>query len=128
MATMREAGVLLIDDDEFVRDVARVMLERSGFRVLEARDGATGVQVLGARRDEVQLVLLDLSMPGISGAEALIRLRDVDASVPVVVLSGDSEEEAREQLVGLATSGFVGKPFRMDTIVGAVRRGLTAAA
>jgi two-component system cell cycle sensor histidine kinase/response regulator CckA len=81
--------ILLIDDEPLVRSALSAVLDLAGYEVLEAPDGATGVAVFEARRHELAAVILDRSMPGMSGVEALALMRAVDAQMPIILLSGD---------------------------------------
>ncbi len=102
--------VLLVDDEVSIRKVTRRMLHRLGFDAIEAADGAEAVAVFRERSHEISVVLLDMMMPVMDGAEAFPVLRGIDASVPVVMVSGYDESDVTGQLaVGLA--GFIQKPY-----------------
>jgi len=109
-------SVLVVDDDEAVRSVARHMLERSGFTVLTARDGCEGVATFEANRDEVALVLLDLTMPTLGGEEAFRAMRQVRPDVRVVLMSGFSSHELASRFGSEGMAGFIQKPFRVDEL------------
>ncbi len=115
--------VLVVDDEELVRQVATLALERVGFSVLAARDGEEGVRMFTARASEVVAVVLDLTMPKMDGREALGRMRAVRENVPVIITSGYTEEEASARFDDDATV-FVQKPFSPIELVGAVRSSL----
>ncbi|TVQ92894.1 MAG: PAS domain-containing hybrid sensor histidine kinase/response regulator [Deltaproteobacteria bacterium] len=115
-------GVLVVDDDDAARAVARRMLRRAGFGVFSVSDG---VEALGTYRDhraDIHVVLLDLTMPGMDGAEVLEALRATDAEVRVVLSSGYSEQEATGRLAGRGEAVFLQKPFRYDDLVDAIAR------
>ncbi len=122
-----EGAVLVIDDDEGVRELAAATLRRSGLTPLTAADCGEAVEQLRARRDTVRAVLLDRTMPGIGGAETLEALRRVCPDVPVVLMSGYSEERAAEDLGLRDLAGFLQKPFLPSTLVSALRRVLDGA-
>ncbi|MET7994940.1 MULTISPECIES: response regulator transcription factor [unclassified Amycolatopsis] len=104
-----QAGrVLVVDDDETVRDVVRRYLEVAGFTVDVAGDGAAGL-ALFAERDP-DLVVLDVMMPGINGLEVCRRLRQV-SHVPIVMLTALGEEENRIAGLQLGADDYVTKPF-----------------
>jgi PAS domain S-box-containing protein len=117
--------ILVVDDEEAVRAVARAVLERAGFTVLTAADGPEGIDAFRANPDGIDLVLLDMTMPSLSGAEVLGALRAVREDVRVVLSSGYSDDETRSRLPGLA--GFIQKPYRPAELMAAVRDALTAA-
>jgi PAS domain S-box-containing protein len=114
--------VLVIDDEEVVREAVADALESEGIRYRLAPDGASGVSVLREHRREIGLVLLDLSMPGRSGEETFAELRKVDDRVPVVLSSGFAEEEARRRFAARDLAGFLQKPYRFPTLVAEVKR------
>jgi two-component system cell cycle sensor histidine kinase/response regulator CckA len=117
----RGQGTVLIVEDEFgVRNLSRRVLEGAGFDVLEAADGLEGLEQLRRHRQKIALVLLDLMMPRLDGAEMLQELRRRDPQLPVLVMSGYSEEDVTARCAGLAVSGFVQKPFEARDLVGRV--------
>ncbi len=119
-ATLR-GTVLVIDDEEPVRESVGDILRHEGVDVVLAPDGQTGLDLYEKRRDDIRLVILDLSMPGLSGQETLTRLRRLDARVPVMLSSGFSETETGERFENLGVNGFLQKPYRWDQLVAAVR-------
>jgi CheY-like chemotaxis protein len=102
--------VLVVDDEEIVRNVARHALERFGYRVLLAEDGQQAMDIFASDRDSVGLVLLDMEMPGMGGVETLKRLRQMHPGVMVVASSGYSESDAMAQF-GPGLAGFLQKPY-----------------
>ncbi len=109
----RGSGViLLVDDEHSVRRVAKRVAERAGFSVLEAGDGQQAVDIFRERHEEIVLVLLDMSMPVMSGEEAFRILKTIDPSVPVVLSSGYNEQDATTYFVGKGLAGFLQKPYR----------------
>jgi PAS domain S-box-containing protein len=112
--------ILVVDDESILRDLARDGLENAGFRVLEARDGLEALEHFGPARDPIDLVLLDMTMPRMGGAEAFRRIRDLAPGVPVLLTSGYTQKESLESLAGLPPDGFLQKPFRVRELVGKV--------
>ncbi len=104
--------ILLVDDEHAVRRVAKRVAERAGFSVLEAANGQEAVDVFRERHQEIVLVLLDMSMPVMSGEEAFRILKTIDPSVPVVLSSGYNEQDATTYFVGKGLAGFLQKPYR----------------
>ena len=113
--------VLVVDDEGIIRDLARSALEAAGFRVLEARDGLEAVELFQAGRDSVDLVLLDMTMPRMGGAEAFRRIRDLQPRMRVLLTSGYTQKESMESLSDLPPDGFLQKPFRIRELVTMVR-------
>jgi CheY-like chemotaxis protein len=118
----RKGLVLVIDDEDIVRNLAAAVLERRGFQVITAPDGRTGLELVNRYAPTVALVLLDLKMPGMSGDQVLneVRLRYPD--LPVLASSGYSEADALN-LFGLTrVSGFLQKPYSPRMLVESVER------
>jgi PAS domain S-box-containing protein len=113
--------VLVVDDEAVVRQMARLTLERYGYRVLLAADGAEAVDVVKRHPSEIALTLLDLSMAGMSGEEALPALRRIRPDIRVVVSSGYSETEAMRLFGGARVSGFIQKPYTVKELLKAVK-------
>ncbi len=115
--------ILIIDDEDVVRHVARTLLMRLGYQVIEARDGIEGLAAHEEHGEAIDLVLLDLSMPNLSGRETFRRLRERDSGVPVLICSGylvDLNEFTEE--CGACPNGFVQKPYRFDDMSDTIRR------
>ncbi|MCZ7650373.1 MAG: ATP-binding protein [Thermoanaerobaculia bacterium] len=116
--------VLVIDDDENVRPVTRMLLEQLGYGVLVAAGGREGLALFAAHRDRVACVLLDLSMPDLGGEATFRELRALDPAVRVVLASGYGAAEAREQFAGLGLAGFVRKPYGLAELEAALAAAL----
>ncbi len=117
--------VLVADDDAALRDLAVTFLRRGGFEVLRAEDGRRAVEIYERERGHIDVVLLDLRMPELSGAEALRRLRAIDPSVRVLLTSGSSEPspEGEEEA---QTRGFLAKPYQEQDLIRAVRAAMAS--
>ncbi len=113
--------VLLADDDPAVRDVARSILEGSGFRVITASDGEEAVEAFRQRSAEVSLVLLDMTMPRMGGEEAFRELRRLRSDVAVILSSGYDERDATSRFAGTGPAGFLKKPYRASELLDRVR-------
>jgi PAS domain S-box-containing protein len=122
------ATVLIIDDEAPVREMIGEVLEAQGFEVLTAQDGARGVAVFREHRDRVDVVLLDLSMPGLSGADTFSRLRQIDPGVCVILSSGYDHAEASGRFGADRPAGFIQKPYRPEQLVAEIGRCLSETA
>jgi two-component system cell cycle sensor histidine kinase/response regulator CckA len=111
--------ILVIDDEEMVRHAARHMLERYGYRVATATDGAEAIRIFRQRPEEYTAVLLDLTMPVMSGEETLQQLQGIAPDVRVLLSSGYSETEALRHFAGKGLAGFIQKPY---TAVGLAKK------
>src|SRR3954447_9905031 len=106
--------ILVVDDEAMVRDLARAGLERCGYSVLTAKNGSEGVELFRLHADKITLVILDLTMPLMGGAEAFRLMTDIRSDVPIIVSSGYGETEVREQFSS-ALAGIINKPYTMST-------------
>jgi PAS domain S-box-containing protein len=116
--------VLLVDDEEAVRTVGARMLEWSGFQVLSVADGDEALAVYRQHADAIVCVLLDLTMPGLSGEETFAELRRLRGDVRVVLSSGYDADEVAGRFEGQGPAGFIQKPYTMEALRAALRRAL----
>jgi PAS domain S-box-containing protein len=118
----RSGGTILVaEDEESVRSVAREMLEREGFRVISAVNGSETIGVFRAFYEEIDAVLLDLTMPHLDGSEVLRQMRRLRPDVKVILCSGYAESRARELCKESEPIFFVQKPFDAETLIGTLR-------
>ena len=118
--------VLVVDDEEFVREMAETILCSVGYRVETAVDGRDCLDVYGRYRDDVVAILLDLTMPRMNGAEVLHELRSRDEHVPVLLSSGYDVQEARKRLNGEDFQGFLQKPYLRASLVDKINKIVSA--
>jgi two-component system cell cycle sensor histidine kinase/response regulator CckA len=121
-AHMTGQTILVIDDELPVRAAVTDILEDSGLRVITAEDGETGVGVYRERQAAIDLVVLDLSMPGQSGEETLRQLRELNPQVRVILSSGYDQVEVAQRFADRAYSGFIQKPYDDLTLIGEIKR------
>src|SRR5262249_54771963 len=117
----RPAKILVIDDEPVVRNLTKAALERYGYSVLLAEDGEKGLEQFALNQNEIELALLDVSMPGLSSEETLHRLRALSPDVPVLLFSGYSAEDALRRFEGQSFSGYLQKPFTAQALAEKVR-------
>jgi len=110
-------SILLVEDDAEFSGVVRAFLEGAGFNVLAAPDGRTALDLIGEREGGVDVVLLDLMLPEIHGTDLLKALKDSCPNVPVVLMSGFSEETVTRETGGRGYDGFLEKPFGFDALL-----------
>jgi CheY-like chemotaxis protein/anti-sigma regulatory factor (Ser/Thr protein kinase) len=113
--------VLLADDEEDVRGVVHAMLETLGYEVIEARDGLEAVEIFRRRAAEIDLVILDLVMPRLTGEAALAQIRQIAPAVPAILVSGYDESGRIREIVAAGFGGFLQKPFRRQDLGKKVR-------
>ncbi|MBS1877512.1 MAG: GAF domain-containing protein [Acidobacteria bacterium] len=114
-------SVLIADDEEKVREVARRMVERVGVDTIAARDGAEAVALFREHRAEIRAIILDLTMPNMSAEDAFDKLRQIDASVPIIICSGYSEQEVSGRFKDRQVAGYIQKPFLIADMVAALK-------
>jgi PAS domain S-box-containing protein len=107
--------ILLVDDEEMIRSLAQQVLEVHGYSVVTAADGQQAMDLYLQRREGIDLVILDLSMPHMSGNEVLTRIRKLDRDAKVIISSGHPSRETPR------ASAFLPKPYRADTLTRLVR-------
>jgi signal transduction histidine kinase/CheY-like chemotaxis protein len=116
--------VLVVDDEQSVRDLARDMFTRLGFMVLSARDGCEGVRVFRDHVDDIRLVLLDMTMPRLDGVETFREMRRMRSDLRVLLSSGYNEQTATSRFVGKGLAGFIQKPYSFDQLIVAVKQAM----
>jgi len=123
-----QGTILVVEDEEGVRDVADRILQDFGFETMLAVDGRDALDMMEHSGDQVTAVLMDLSMPRMGGQEALRRLRETWPDLPVIMMSGYTEESVAGQFSdsGPRITPFLQKPFLADDLIGVIRRTLVA--
>jgi PAS domain S-box-containing protein len=121
-ASQPQGTVLIVDDDPSVLAVTGRMLERRGYATLKAEGGRAGLEAFRAHAPQITAVLLDLTMPQMSGEEVYRELRQIDAGVRVIVMSGYTAEEMRGHFPPGAAIGFLQKPFAPESLDDLMRK------
>jgi CheY-like chemotaxis protein len=103
--------ILVVDDEELVRRAAKAALQRYGYTVLEAENGLQALELFQRMQDSIALVLLDLTMPILSGEDTYRQLKSLKPGLPVIVSSGYDEMEAERRFGGEAGMDFIKKPY-----------------
>lgn len=114
---LARATILIVDDEEDIRMLCETAFESVCERVLTASDGEEGVRLYGENADSIDLVILDMTMPKMDGAECFERLRRIRADAPVMISSGYAREMGAEDLMGKGALGFIEKPYTMAKLV-----------
>jgi FixJ family two-component response regulator len=115
--------VSIVDDDESLRRSVKNLLTSVGFRVETFASAEAFLQ--SAHRADTRCVVLDLRMPGMGGVDLLMHLAAAGASIPVIILTAHSDDDARRRTLQAGAVAFLGKPFHGEALLGAVRRALT---
>lgn len=111
-----ETTVLVVDDEESVRKVVQKMLEILGLKVLLAADGVEAIEIFDKHREDIEIVLLDLTMPKKDGYATLKELRQISPDLKIIVASGYGEHELHEKFGNQRNIGFINKPYSMELI------------
>ncbi len=112
--------VLVVDDEEMVRYMVSIMLEKMGYDVITANDGLAGVEQYAQHADTINFVLLDMTMPQMNGEEAFREMRKIRPDVRVLLSSGYGEQETMQRFTGQGLAGFIQKPYRYEELLRAV--------
>ncbi len=113
-------GILLVDDEEIIRDIGKNLLEESGYRVYSAVDGEHALEVYERERENIRLVILDMIMPGMGGKETLVQLKKSYPDIRVLISSGFHKEGTAGELKQLGAKGFLQKPYLRQELCRAV--------
>ncbi len=113
--------ILVIDDEEAIRQVAADILGSYGYRVSLAADGAEGVALFRKNRRRTQMVLLDMVMPRQGGRETFLQLQEIDPQVRVLFSTGYSQNEKVNEIMALGVRGFIQKPYQVRDLLTKVR-------
>jgi two-component system C4-dicarboxylate transport response regulator DctD len=119
---MSEAKILVVDDDANIRFAFHEVLEKEGHVCLEAKDGAEALQQFSDEQPRV--VFMDIVLPDTNGLDVLSAIKKIDASVPVVVISGYGTEEAAKQIKQLGAFDFLHKPLSVVKVREAIHKAL----
>ncbi|MFC1477180.1 PAS domain S-box protein [candidate division KSB1 bacterium] len=120
-----KATLLVIDDEENVRNILKQQLESFGYTVITAEDGNSGLKTYKKNRNKIDLVLLDMIMPNMAGKETYGKLRKLNPDVKVLLSSGYSHDDKTEEILREGVIGFVQKPFRMNELLKILNEVLT---
>jgi PAS domain S-box-containing protein len=112
-----QGTILVIEDEQNVRNFAQLLLKKAGFNVRTAEDGRSGINTYLEYSHEIAAILLDLTMPRMDGLEVLQELRDMASEVPVLVMSGYSEQEFSMRCAKTGANGFIQKPFNPHDLI-----------
>jgi PAS domain S-box-containing protein len=116
--------LLLVDDEDSLRDLGERVLSKAGYGVLTAANGIEARELFARQAEEISLVILDLIMPEMGGKECLKELLLINPHIRVLVVSGYSPEMSKQELLSLGIRGFLSKPFSVGELLRQVRKAL----
>jgi two-component system cell cycle sensor histidine kinase/response regulator CckA len=112
--TKGDETILLVDDEAFVIDANKLLLERLGYRVLTAQSGHEAIEIYQSPSEKVHMVILDMIMPEMNGGETYDRLRAIDPKVKVILSSGYGIDGTAQDILDRGCNGFIQKPFKIS--------------
>ena len=116
--------VLVAEDDDEVRYILVEMLESKGYQVISARDGEEALEVFKMNQHEINLVIMDMMMPRLSGTEVFKRIRDLDSELPIIICTGYSPDSADSEFQDHQKLRLIYKPYSPDQLFIIVREAL----
>jgi DNA-binding response OmpR family regulator len=120
LAKTRQPTVLLVEDDELVRDAMTRILVREGYLVLTASTGHDAIGLLKTPLSPIDVVLLDVNLPDVSGKDLCARLRQMHPNMPVVVCTGEAAPDETAELLKLGVNRYFCKPIAMEELLATV--------
>lgn len=114
MLTNADITVLVVDDEGSLRESLAMILEMEEFNVLSAADGAEAIETL--KKNKVHFVLSDVRMPNVDGVQLLEKIRELDPTIPIVVLMTGFSEHTKDEIIAKGALDVIFKPFDMDKI------------
>ncbi|MDX8396084.1 MAG: response regulator, partial [Mariprofundaceae bacterium] len=114
--------ILIADDELHVRETTAEVLESIGYKVLQAEDGLKAVEMFKAHRDEISLAILDVVMPHLGGIALAKRLREIDADVPIIFVTGYDKEHVLGGSESMHDSAILTKPVNFDALSHSIRK------
>ncbi len=124
LSTKHQPTVLLVEDDELVRDAMTRFLVREGYLVLTAATGHDAIGLLRTPLSPIDVVLLDVHLPDVSGIDLCARLRELHPKLPVVVCTGQADHEEATELLKLGIHRYFCKPIAMEELLASVEAAL----
>jgi len=113
--------ILVVDDEVIIRDLLNDVLIDQKYDILLAKDGSEGLELYTKHQKSIDLVLLDIIMPGMSGKEVFEKIREMDSNAKVIITSGYSKQQITESLMASGANGFLPKPFNIDKLLGLIK-------
>jgi CheY-like chemotaxis protein len=116
-----KGSVLLVDDEEMVLNIGEQILEKLGYEVLSAMGGIEALELYEKNQDKIDMVLLDMVMPGMGGGKTYDKMREINSHIKVLLASGYSIEGEAEEILERGCDGFIPKPFSIEELSNKMR-------
>jgi len=108
--------ILIIDDEELLIKICKMMLKRLGHKVLTAYSGTEGLKIFAANKNQIDLIISDMNMPEMDGQEVVYKLRKIDHRVKVLLSSGALLDSDEKEVINRGFNGFIKKPYNINTL------------
>lgn len=108
--------ILIIDDEEMIRDIAHDMLSHLGYNIILAANGEEAIKIFKEQKHSIDLVLVDLIMPKMNGFVCLQKLKEIDKKTPVIVASGITELSKKKSVLEMGAYDYLEKPYSIKTL------------
>ena len=118
--------VLIVDDEEAILKLGQNILKRFGYQTLVASSGETALETFKSRQEVIDLIILDLNMPGMGGQKCLEQLIRFDPHIKVIVASGYPPDGELKEILDSVNGGYIAKPYRLNAMIEKVRQMLHA--
>jgi len=116
-----QGGILLVDDEVMITEIGQLMIQRLGYTVLTADSGQKAIQIYSENREKIDLVILDIKMPEMSGEETFDRLKSADLNIKIIISSGYGIDGKATEILNRGAIGFIQKPFNMNQLAEALK-------
>ncbi len=117
--TEKQRRILVVDDEQTVRDFLQRVLETAGYTVITASDGLEALEKMS--QFDISLVLLDIMMPGLDGFEVLDHMRQHEENIPVIMLTGIQEARTKTDSLTLGADDYITKPFSVEELLARIQ-------
>ncbi len=119
---MGAEGILLVDDEVMITEVAMAMLRHLGYQVTTAGSGEEAIKIIKNETEHIDLIILDMIMPGLDGGKTFDKLRDLHPSIPVILSSGYSLDGQATDIMQRGCKVFIQKPFDLSELSRKIRQ------
>lgn len=123
--TYGKGAILVVDDETQVRDLAVKTLKKCGYNVLHAKDGDEALSLYKTRRDEIDLVILDIIMPKMGGRECFYKLREINPDIKILIMTGHTTDGSVQDFIKEGAEGVIIKPFDLEVFTDSVNKALS---
>lgn len=114
--------ILVIDDERNIRELIEEILSESGYQVVMAINGQDGIDLFKKERGQFDLVILDIIMPELDGKDCYYKIKEINPRIKVLLTSGYSKSNVKDELLRNGVDAYVRKPFNVDVLLMAVKR------